>query len=526
MSIDDFLLPKRTRGTDYRSRLIVISDSESDSDLPPPSLLLQDHKAAGPAPNVASTSSTDEIINISSDSEVERTPTKSHGSKPPSDHGLSGFNATSSTSNAISVLTRSLQSTHSLQTDSSPDEVNPTAHSQSDKAASSQPTGSNDTESEVNETRLFDKDVYHPGILRFDPGPRRPALVNSLPGTSISTQKESDGPQNLRAKGKTRAIILVDSLGERYFAEHPEDLGGMYSTKSSKVNSIENANSCEGYGPVQTDISEITAPPETPRPRPRPKPKPKAPSAVLASASVPAMSSKIKLNDSVFDGKLPSECPIEWSKKLNTTAGRAHWKRIRDANGRVTRHDTRIELSTKVVDCEGFFRSSPSYGIKESKRIMKARPDISISVSAFLFSGLTYWQLIPPGLHMNRPVIRMRYPTNTNGNVPQKNVEEHMVDTASQLTPKNKHVAPAAASLFHSLKHHPSERLFKARVVSVDYLKLHMKEFKAANPGIQHGEVMKRLGEMFRVEKDAAVDEELDQVMAGVAGLGIESVVD
>ncbi|KAF8744230.1 SprT-like protein, partial [Rhizoctonia solani] len=602
MSIDDFLVPKRTRGTDYRSRLIVISDSESDSDLPPPSLLLQDHKAAGPAPNVASTSSTDEIINISSDSEVERTPTKSHGSKPPSDRGLSGFNATSSTSNAISVLTRSLQSTHSLQTDSSPDEVNPTAHSQSDKAASSQPTESNDTESEVNETRLFDKDVYHPGILRFDPGPRRPALVNSPPGTSISTQKESDGPQNLRAKGKTRAIILVDSLGERYFAEHPEDLGRMYSTKSSKVNSVENTNSCEGYGPVQTDISEISAPPETPRPRPRPKPKPKAPSAVLASASVPAMSSPkpvprnqakvlqamaialfAELNDSVFDGKLPSDCPIEWSKKLNTTAGRAHWKRIRDANGRVTRHDTRIELSTKVVDCEGFFRSSPSYGIKEclhcccfperikntlshemchlaawifdsemkpphgpafkrwSKRIMKARPDISISVSAFLFSGLTYWQLIPPGLHMNRPVIRMRYPTNTNGNVPQKNVEEHMVDTASQLTPKNKHVAPAAASLFHSLKHHLSERLFKARVVSVwyaysqpvivtvfcaDYLKLHMKEFKAANPGIQHGEVMKRLGEMFRAEKDAAVDEELDQVMAGVAGLGIESVVD
>ncbi|CAE6371373.1 unnamed protein product [Rhizoctonia solani] len=517
MSIDDFLLPKRTRGTDYRSRLIVISDSESDSDLPPPSLLLQDHKAAGPAPNVASTSSTDEIINISSDSEVERTPTKSHGSKPPSDHGLSGFNATSSTSNAISVLTRSLQSTHSLQTDSSPDEVNPTAHSQSDKAASSQPTGSNDTESEVNETRLFDKDVYHPGILRFDPGPRRPALVNSLPGTSISTQKESDGPQNLRAKGKTRAIILVDSLGERYFAEHPEDLGGMYSTKSSKVNSIENANSCEGYGPVQTDISEITAPPETPRPRPRPKPKPKAPSAVLASASVPAMSSPksvprnqakvlqamaialfAELNDSVFDGKLPSDCPIEWSKKLNTTAGRAHWKRIRDANGRVTRHDTRIELSTKVVDCEGFFQRikntlshemchlaawifdsemKPPHGPafkRWSKRIMKARPDISISTChSYEISYKYEW----------------------------KCSSEECGRTYGR----------------HSKSIDPEKQ---------DYLKLHMKEFKAANPGIQHGEVMKRLGEMFRAEKDAAVDEELDQVMAGVAGLGIESVVD
>ncbi|KAF8710631.1 SprT-like protein, partial [Rhizoctonia solani] len=533
MSIDDFLPPKRTRGTDYRSRLIVISDSDSDSDLPPPSLLLQDHKAAGPAPKVASTSSTDEIINISSDSEVERTPIKSHGSKPPSDHGLSGANATSSTTNAVSVLTRSFQSTLSLQTDSSPDEVNPMAHSQSDKAASSQPTESNDTESEVDATRLFDKDVYHPGILHFDPGPRRPALVNSFPGTSISTQKESDGPQNLRAKGKTRAIILADSLGERYFAEHPEDLGGMYSTKSSKVNGIENTNSCEGYGPVQTDISEVTAPPETPRPRPRPKPKPKAPSAILTSASVPAVPSPkpvprnqakalqataialfAELNDSVFDGKLPSDCPIEWSRKLNTTAGRAHWKRIRDTDGRVTRHDTRIELSTKVVDCEERIKNTLSHEMchlaawifdsemkpphgpafkRWSKRIMKARPDISISVSAFLFSGVTYWQLIPPGLHMSRPVIRMRYPTNTNGNVPPKNVEEHMVGTASQLTPKNK---------------------------------LHMKEFKAANPGIQHGEVMKRLGEMFRAEKDAAVDEELDQVMAGVAGLGIESVVD
>lgn len=54
-----------------------------------------------------------------------------------------------------------------------------------------------------------------------------------------------------------------------------------------------------------------------------------------------------------------------------------------------------------------------------------------------------------------------------------------------------------------------------------DYLKIHMKVFKAANPGMQHGETMKRLGEMFRAEKEAAVDAELDQVMAGMTKLAL-----
>jgi hypothetical protein len=53
-----------------------------------------------------------------------------------------------------------------------------------------------------------------------------------------------------------------------------------------------------------------------------------------------------------------------------------------------------------------------------------------------------------------------------------------------------------------------------------------MKEFKAANPGMQHGEVMRRLGEMFRAEKETIVDAELDQVMAGMSTLGIKSLVD
>jgi hypothetical protein len=53
-----------------------------------------------------------------------------------------------------------------------------------------------------------------------------------------------------------------------------------------------------------------------------------------------------------------------------------------------------------------------------------------------------------------------------------------------------------------------------------------MKEFKAANPGMQHGETMKRLGEMFRAEKEASVDEELDQVMAGMTRLAIKPYAD
>ncbi|CAE6421148.1 unnamed protein product [Rhizoctonia solani] len=566
-------LPRGSRGTNYRSRVIIISESESDSDLPSPCLLLQDHKVDAPAPNLESLSSTDEIIEISSDSEIGATPTNPRKSKLSSSvDDRPTVNAAGSASNSVSALGGSFQNIHCLPVDNSPDETNSTTHSRSNKATiSSQPTESSGTESEeVDKTRFFDKDGRHPGILRFDSGPRRPALIDSRSGTSFSTREGPNGSQYLRRKGGTRPMIPTGSLGEEYFDESSEDSGRTDGlVKPSRGNdTIGNAKTSssdsEHRNGAQADINEGIIPSETPRPRPRPRPK--ARPAALTSASVPAALSPkpiprnqakvlqavaitlfAELNNSVFDGGLPKDCPIEWSKKLNTTAGRAHWKRIRDAGGKITRHDTRIELSTKVVDCEERIKNTlahemchlaawifdsemkPPHGPafkRWSNRIMKARPDISIS---------------PLGLHMSRPVIHMRYPTNTNGNALQKNAGEHMGGIASQLTRKNKVGIPAFTCTFDNCKFGnpsytacgvcrskliPQFETASKRTAFQDYLKTHMKEFKAANPGMQHGEIMKRLGEMFRAEKEVTVDRELDQVMTGMSRLGIESLPD
>ncbi|KAL5635439.1 hypothetical protein ACGC1H_004285 [Rhizoctonia solani] len=498
---DNFRLPRRTHGTGYRNRVIVISDSESDSDLPSPSLLLQDHKIARPASNVRSSGATDEIIEISSDSDKETTPTKPRGGKlSSSTQGHPPASAAGSMSNSVSALTSVLHSSFSLEANGDPKQTNST-HTQSDETiALNQPNETNSTDSELDETKLFDPDVSHPGILLFNPGPRKPALITHRSGTSISTPGTSDYSHDLCGDG-TRSNIQSGSPSEGYpsdsyeDAEEIKDLAGSLKPKGANGNAKANSSGSGYLSRVRTDIDE-GAPPETPRPRP----KPKARSAALISASAstltlspkPTLRNQAKvlqataialfeeLNNSVFHGKLPKDCPIEWSKKLNTTAGRAHWKRVRDANGNVTRHDTRIELSTKVVDCEERVKNTLSHEMchlgawifdsemkpphgpafkRWSNRIMKARPDITISVRCMCSLLLSVDNRRE--LRMDRLVTRMRYPTNLNGNVLPNNAGERMEGTASRLTQKSKYVAPVVVNSFPSSKRLPSELLFK-----------------------------------------------------------------
>ncbi|KAL5635440.1 hypothetical protein ACGC1H_004285 [Rhizoctonia solani] len=533
---DNFRLPRRTHGTGYRNRVIVISDSESDSDLPSPSLLLQDHKIARPASNVRSSGATDEIIEISSDSDKETTPTKPRGGKlSSSTQGHPPASAAGSMSNSVSALTSVLHSSFSLEANGDPKQTNST-HTQSDETiALNQPNETNSTDSELDETKLFDPDVSHPGILLFNPGPRKPALITHRSGTSISTPGTSDYSHDLCGDG-TRSNIQSGSPSEGYpsdsyeDAEEIKDLAGSLKPKGANGNAKANSSGSGYLSRVRTDIDE-GAPPETPRPRP----KPKARSAALISASAstltlspkPTLRNQAKvlqataialfeeLNNSVFHGKLPKDCPIEWSKKLNTTAGRAHWKRVRDANGNVTRHDTRIELSTKVVDCEERVKNTLSHEMchlgawifdsemkpphgpafkRWSNRIMKARPDITISTChSYEISYKFEWKC-------SSEQCGRTYGRHSKSIDPEKQV-----------------CGACRSKLVPQFETAPKRTPFQ------DYLKTHMKDFKAANPGMQHGEAMRRLGEMFRAEKEATVDDELDQVMAGMTRLGINS---
>ena len=52
-------------------------------------------------------------------------------------------------------------------------------------------------------------------------------------------------------------------------------------------------------------------------------------------------------NASAFKGKLPVGLELTWSNTLNTTAGRAHLKRLGEV------YSAKIELSTKVCDVLG-----------------------------------------------------------------------------------------------------------------------------------------------------------------------------
>jgi predicted SprT family Zn-dependent metalloprotease len=57
------------------------------------------------------------------------------------------------------------------------------------------------------------------------------------------------------------------------------------------------------------------------------------------------------LNERAFDGKLPVDCPILWSKRLRSTAGTTIYKRQSDKNnGGAITTTISIDLSTKVVD--------------------------------------------------------------------------------------------------------------------------------------------------------------------------------
>lgn len=58
----------------------------------------------------------------------------------------------------------------------------------------------------------------------------------------------------------------------------------------------------------------------------------------------------IHFNEQVFNGELPEDLALTWSKRLMTTAGITKTSRACDASG--VRHTASIELSIKVIDCE------------------------------------------------------------------------------------------------------------------------------------------------------------------------------
>ncbi|KAF8610263.1 hypothetical protein BDV93DRAFT_601306 [Ceratobasidium sp. AG-I] len=550
---DDSPRPRPGFGSHRRAQVLVISDSDSDSDsLPSPSQLRIKSKqpvASSSGPKVKAIVH-DEIINISSDSEVELTPTKPRvGARLPL-LGKANIPPRPAIPNRLlsaspSRLPEALKRTTLLNSPTRDEEPPIELDGSEEDAAVASPIGESysSTPNESNDDDGFDEDLPHPGVIAFDPGPRRPRVLPLGSDSSLSTQSTSLSSQSSIWNDDTPSADLVSSpstspvQSRNNSQQNDEPAFPKTPRPSHKTGNAKAGSSGSGYRSRvkgTQDDDDDSAAPETPKARPRPKPKPKAQLAIASSSSAPvslspkptprnrakvleaaAIALFLELNESAFDGKLPRDCPIIWSKKLNTTAGRAHWKRHRAPNGDVLRHETSIELSTKVVDCEERIRNTLSHEMchlaawifdsetnkphgpafkRWGNRVMEIRQDITISTChSYEISYKYEWKC-------SAEECGRTYGRHSKSIDPAKQV---CGACRGQLVPLF-----AATS-----RRNPFQ----------EYLKIHMKDFKAANPGMQHGEAMKRLGEMFRAEKEATVDAELDQVMAGMTRLALDT---
>ncbi|QRV86648.1 HMG (high mobility group) box protein [Ceratobasidium sp. AG-Ba] len=512
--------PKRAYGNHHRSKILVISDSDSDSDLPPSSSLL---RSAARKPAVSSPNRQhrvpDEIIDISSDSEVEPTPTRPRACKPPPAK-LKAANVTlpavPPTYSVSTSLSRTLELINLIDTPSPVKQSGfklPTSGPDITALSGEEPNSSDVSDAE--NADIFDQDTYHPGLIKFDASSRRPKLKPSDSTTSVSTVPTPVSSQS-------------SCTNDDPFDDVPASSSIRPATKTGNAKAASDGSGIRSRARGGNNDSSIA--PETPQLKPKPKARP----AVLAATSstpvtispkpTPRNRAKVlaaqalalfsELNESVFDDRLPKDCKIVWSKKLNTTAGRAHWKRVRDSEGNVIRHESHIELSTKVVDCEERINNTLSHEMCHlaawifdgetdkqhgpkfkhwGNRVMKARKDITITTChSYEISYKYEWKCTAEGC--GRTFGR----------------HSKSIDPAKQVCGCGGRLNPLFATT-------PRRNAFQ------DYLKIHMKKFKDANPDMPHGDVMKRLGEMFRAEKEASVDTELDQVMAGMTKIKLSA---
>lgn len=152
----------------------------------------------------------------------------------------------------------------------------------------------------------------------------------------------------------------------------------------------------------------------------KPSKKTRAPKPVPFAKQRDALAMELidELDDKVFQGRLPSELGLVWSKRLNTTAGRAKWSIFKDRDGHQTREAIQIELATKVIDCEQKLRNTLAHELchvacwiidrqKDEKhgrffkswarKIHKAMPDIRVTTKHdYVISYKFNWRCSQP----------------------------------------------------------------------------------------------------------------------------------
>jgi len=216
--------------------------------------------------------------------------------------------------------------------------------------------------------------------------------------------------------------------------------------------------------------------------------------ALLAQLQKLAEDTVCQLNMRVFGGRIPEDIELIWSKRLNTTAGRANWKRIRKETGDDV-HQCSIELSTKVLDNEERVLNTvahelchlaawvidgeiqPAHGRsfkRWGRKVMKCRPDMEVTTKHDYEIAYKYeWRC-------TNPICGRTYGRHSKSIHP----DQHACGGCKgKLEPMFETYSPSKRTAFQ------------------EYLKEHMKALKAAEPGLSHRELMQELSRRFKEEK-------------------------
>lgn len=233
----------------------------------------------------------------------------------------------------------------------------------------------------------------------------------------------------------------------------------------------------------------------------------------------------------MFDARLPADMEIEWSNKLNTTAGRTHTKRERQGFSEWT-YSARIELSIKVLDEDEKLRSTLIHEMCHAAAWLLDKVDRPPHGKEFKKWGRKCEKLYPDievsTCHSYEIDYKFRWACTNE--VCGKIYGRH----SKSIDPAVHACGACKSALVFLEKLKKDGTPYKARSASAFqvFMQREFAKIKGEMPGKAHGEVMKVVAERYRAEqarlgKASEVgdgedgEEELDALERAVGGLSI-----
>jgi len=189
------------------------------------------------------------------------------------------------------------------------------------------------------------------------------------------TPPPPSSPSKLKSPSKTKAHFIPPtphrpSIDAFWSQEVVNEWNDQYSPRKT-LESPRKQRFPQSLGPSSDSNNGPSSPTTSPRkksPTKRDKAAVEAKKAFEASKHQLAEDFLRELDHAVTGGEIArlaantGGVKIVWSKKLNSTAGRANWRKETARKGEEVRvrHEASVELAEKVIDCEGTFHQPQS----------------------------------------------------------------------------------------------------------------------------------------------------------------------